>query len=169
MSTSAVTGDTAGREPAAARTVRAKEFSFPVTVEWVGGRRVAAHVDGKQRVEIAPPPVFRGTDPSAWSPEDFFVAAAASCLAVTFTGLAERDGLAYGGLKVDGTGVCGRRDDGRFGFTRLLLRVEVETDPADEPRARALAEKAEATCLVSASLDLPVEAVVAWAPLDPPA
>ncbi len=45
--------------------------------------------------------MFRGTDPATWSPEDFFVAAAASCLAVTFTGLAARAGLSYSKLKVD--------------------------------------------------------------------
>jgi organic hydroperoxide reductase OsmC/OhrA len=143
-----------------AGTVRVKEFHFPLTVEWVGGRRVAATVEGKESVEIAPPPVFRGTDPSTWSPEDFLVAAAASCLAVTFTGLAERDGCRYRRLKVDGDGVCGRRDDGHVGFTRLLLSFEVEVDPADRDRARALAEKAEETCLVSASLDFPVEAAI---------
>jgi organic hydroperoxide reductase OsmC/OhrA len=65
--------------------VRAKEFRFPLTVEWLGGRRVAAGVEGKETVEIAPPPVFRGSDPTAWSTEDFLVAAAASCLAVTLT------------------------------------------------------------------------------------
>ena len=140
--------------------VRSKEFEFPLTVEWVGGRRVAARVEGKQPVEIAPPPVFRGTDPTAWSPEDFLVAAAASCLAVTFTGLAERDGLSYRNLKVDGTGNCGIRPDGHFGFTRLQLQFSVETDPADQAHARALAEKAESTCLVSASLDLPVETTI---------
>jgi organic hydroperoxide reductase OsmC/OhrA len=140
--------------------VRAKEFAFPLTVEWLGGRRVVAKVDGKQPVEIMPPPVFRGTDPTAWSPEDFLVAAAASCLAVTFTGLAERDGLTYDNLKVDGTGICGKRSDGHFGFTRLQLQFAVETDPTDEARARALAEQAEETCLVSASLDLPVETAV---------
>ncbi len=145
---------------AATSTVRPKEFHFPLSVEWVGGRRVSARVEGKPSIEITPPPVFRGTDPATWSPEDFFVAAAAGCLAVTFTGLAEHDGLVYTRLKVDGDGVCGRRDDGRFAFTRLRLRLEVETDPADAGRARALAEKAEATCLVSASLDLPVETVV---------
>lgn len=74
--------------------VRPKEFHFPLSVEWTGGRRVAARVDGKAAIEITPPPVFQGTDAATWSPEDFFVAAAASCLAVTFTGLAERAGLA---------------------------------------------------------------------------
>ncbi len=137
--------------------VRPKEFHFPLSVEWLGERRVAARVEGKPAIEVTPPPVFRGTDPSAWSPEDFFVAAAASCLAVTFTGLAARAGLSYTSLRVDGDGIAGTRSDGRFGFTRLLLRLDLETDPADEAQARALAEEAERTCLVSASLDLPVE------------
>lgn len=143
-----------------ATTVRAKEFHFPLTVEWIGERRVAAQVDGKPAIEIAPPPVFRGTDPATWNPEDFFVAAAASCLAVTFTGLVARAGLSYSGLKVDADGVCGRRSDGRFGFTRIELRLELETDEADEAQARELAEQAEQTCLVSASLDLPVETLI---------
>jgi organic hydroperoxide reductase OsmC/OhrA len=137
--------------------VRPKEFHFPLTVEWIGERRVSTQVAGKTAIEITPPPVFRGTDPAAWSPEDFFVAAAASCLAVTFTGLAARAGLSYSKLKVDADGIAGMRTDGRFGFTRLLLRLEVETDPAEREQARQLAEEAEATCLVSASLDLPVE------------
>lgn len=138
--------------------VRPKEFHFPLTVEWTGGRRVAARVDGKDAIEITPPPVFRGTDPSTWSPEDFFVAAAASCLAVTFTGVAERAGLEYAGLTVDADGVCGRREDGRFGFTRLELRLGLESDDPEE--AQRLVEQAEENCLVSVSLDLPVETVV---------
>jgi len=138
--------------------VRPKEFHFPLSVEWIGERRVAARVAGKSAIEITTPPVFRGTDPTTWSPEDFFVAAAASCLAVTFTGLAARAGLSYAKLKVDGDGVAGRRGDGRFGFKRLLLRLQIETERAEE--ARQLAERAEATCLVSASLDLPIETLI---------
>ena len=133
---------------------RAKEFHFPLAVEWVGGRRVQARVDGKPGIEIAPPPVFRGADPTAWSPEDFLVAAAASCLAITFTGLAERAGVAYAGLRVEADGVAGVRGDGRFGFTRLALQMTVEGESPEE--IRRLAEKAEETCLVSASLGLPV-------------
>jgi organic hydroperoxide reductase OsmC/OhrA len=145
---------------ASTSSVRPKEFRFPVTVEWLGERRVATHVEGKPAIEITPPPVFHGSDPATWSPEDFFVAAAASCLAVTFTGLAARAGLRYASLSVDGDGVAGQRADGRFCFTRLLLRLDVETDPADETQARRLAEQAEQTCLVSASLDLPIETAI---------
>lgn len=138
--------------------LRAKQFHFPVGVEWTGGRRVAAQVEGKPPIEIAPPPVFRGTDPATWSPEDFLVAAAASCLAVTFTGLAERAGLEYAELAVDADGVCSRRDDGRFGFTRLELRLALASDAPEE--ARRLATQAEEDCLISASLALPVETVI---------
>jgi organic hydroperoxide reductase OsmC/OhrA len=141
-----------------APAVRQKEFHFPLSAEWIGERRVAARVPGKPAIEISPPPVFRGTDPTAWSPEDFLVAAAASCLAITFTGLAARAGLTFTSLKVDGDGIAGARSDGRFGFTRLLLRLQMESDQAEQ--ARRLAEQAEATCLVSASLDLPVETLI---------
>jgi len=141
-------------------TTRAKEFAFPLSVEWTGGRRVEVNVEEKQTLDVAPPTVFRGDDPTIWSPEDLLVAAAASCLAVTFTGLADREGLTYTRLAVDGTGVCSTRSDGRFGFTGLALHMLVVTAEPDEARARALAEKAEATCLVSASLDVPVETVI---------
>jgi organic hydroperoxide reductase OsmC/OhrA len=141
-------------------TIAPKEFHFPLVVEWVDERRVAARAEGKPAIEITSPPVFHGTDPSLWSPEEFFVAAAASCLAVTFTGLAARDRLTYTGLKVEGDGVVGRRADGRFGFTQVLLRLELETDPIQAARARELAEQAEKKCLVTVSLDLPVDTVI---------
>jgi organic hydroperoxide reductase OsmC/OhrA len=137
--------------------VRPKEFHFPLAVEWLHDRRVVTHVVGKQAIQVTPPPEFSGVDPSTWSPEDFFVAAAASCLAVTFTGLAEKAGLAYTRLRVDADGVAGLRDDGRFGFRKVLLHLRLQVAPADEEHARGLAERAESKCLVAASLDLPVE------------
>ena len=137
-------------------SVRPKEFHFPLTVDSVGGRRVRVDVEGKQPVEVCPPIVFSGEDPATWSPEDFFVAAAASCLAVTFTGIAARACLDYDDLTVAADGVCGQRPDGHFGFTSLWLRLELVTTE-DETEARTLAERAEEACLVAASLDVPIE------------
>ena len=134
-----------------------REFHFPAAVAWEGGRRTSARVEGKHSIEIAPPPEFRGTDPETWSPEDFSTTSAASCLAVTFTGLAERAGVPLRSLEVCGDGVVGRREDGRFGFVRLEQHVNLATDAGFEEQARALVEEAEAGCLVAVSLDLPVD------------
>lgn len=140
--------------------VRYREFRFPVEIAWDGGRRTTARVEGKQAVPIATPPEFRGTDPGLWSPEDAFVAAAGSCLAVTIAALAEREDLALTGLSIQADGVVGRRADGRFGFVRIEQTVELETDAGNEEAARALVAKAQDGCLVTVSLDLPVQTTV---------
>jgi len=138
----------------------AREFRFPVAIVWDGGRRATARVEGKQPLPLATPPEFRGTDPDLWSPEDAFVAAAGSCLVVTIAALAEHDRLPLRRLDVRAEGVAGRRPDGRFGFLRIEQTVELETDAGYEDAARALVAKAEDGCLVSVSLDLPVETTI---------
>lgn len=140
--------------------VRHKEFRFPVDVVWQAGRRTSARVTGKDPLQIATPPEFRGTDPQVWSPEDAFVAAAGSCLAVTIVALAEREQLPLRGLSVRADGVVGRRPDGRFGFVRIEQTVEVKTNVGYEDAARALVARAEDGCLVTVSLDVAVETTV---------
>ena len=140
--------------------VRPKEFPFSVEVVWEGGRRTRAYVAGKHALQIATPPEFRGTDPDLWSPEDAFVAAAASCLALTIAALAEHEELPLADLSVQAEGVIGRREDRRFGFVRIEQTVTLETEPGREQAARALVAKAEDGCLVTVSLDLPVETTI---------
>jgi organic hydroperoxide reductase OsmC/OhrA len=137
-----------------------REYRFGVDVAWDGGRRTTATVDGKQPLDIATPPEFRGTDPDVWSPEDAFVAAAASCLAVTIAALAEAQQLPLHNLDVHADAVVGRRGDGRFGFVRIEQTVVLETDLELHDAARAVVAKAEETCLVAVSLALPVETTV---------
>lgn len=141
--------------------MRVKEQAFPVEVGWRERRTVGVDVDGKDSLTVATPPQFhRDADPTVWSPEDLFVGAAASCLAVTIAGAAERDGLALEQLRVHATGVTGERDDGRYGFTRIEQSVLVVVRPGDEERARAIVERAEERCLVRVSLDVEVETAV---------
>jgi peroxiredoxin-like protein len=147
--------------------VRYREFRFPVTIGWDGARRTTARVEGKEPLRIATPPEFHGTDPELWSPEDAFVAAAGSCLAVTIAALAERAELPLRDLSIHAEGVVGHRPDGRFGFVRIEQAVELTTDPGREEDARELVVKAEASCLVSVSLDLPVETAVEIRALQP--
>ncbi len=143
-----------------AAQIRHRGFRFPVRIAWDGGRRTTAHIDGKAPLRIATPPEFKGTDPDLWSPEDAFVAAAGSCLAVTIAALAEREELPLLELSVRAEGVAGRRPDGRFGFTRIEQTVAAETDGDHADALQAVIAKAEETCLVSVSLDLPVETTV---------
>ncbi len=137
-----------------------REYRFGLDVAWDGGRRTTATVEGKQPLDIATPPEFRGTDPDVWSPEDAFVAAAASCLAVTIAALAEARQLPLYNLDVHAEGVVGRRADDKLGFIKIEQTVELETDPEQQDSARAVVTKAEQTCLVSVSLALPVETTV---------
>ena len=146
-----------------------REYRFPVDVAWDGGRRTTASVEGKQPLDIATPPEFKGTDPDVWSPEDAFVAAAASCLAVTIAALAERQELPLHNLDVHAEGVVGRREDGAFGFTAIEQSVELETEAGRQEAARELVAKAEATCLVTVSLALPVETTVSIRTAEPAA
>lgn len=146
---------------------RHKEFPFPVEIEWDAGRRTTARVDGKPPLQIATPPEFRGTDPELWSPEDAFVAAAGSCLAVTIAALAERDRLVLHGLSVKAQGIVGRRPDGRFGFVRIEQTVFLDVDAGDAKAAAELVARAEDGCLVAVSLDLPVATTVEIRPRVP--
>ena len=138
----------------------AHEFRFPVEVVWEGGRRTTVQVEGKQPLPVAVPPEFRGTDPGLWSPEDALVAAAGSCLAVTIAAQAERAQVPLRRIAVHADGVVGRRPDGRFGFVRLEQLVSLETDAGLEDAAREVVAKAEEGCVVSISLDIPIETTV---------
>jgi peroxiredoxin-like protein len=149
--------------------VRYREFRFPVEIGWDGGRRTTARIEGKPQLQIATPPEFRGTDPELWSPEDAFVAAAGSCLAVTIAGLAEREQLPVRDLAVSAEGVVGHRADGRFGFVRIEQTVTLATDAGHEDAARTLVAKAEDSCLVTVSLDLPVHTTAEIRTLPPAA
>jgi uncharacterized OsmC-like protein len=141
--------------------MKAKEHSFPVEVELHRGRTVCAGVEGKDELVVMPPQVFYGdADPTAWSPEDLLVAAAASCLAVTITGVAERDELPVVDLSVDAAGVVSRRDDGRYGFKRIEQHVRISVPAGEAEHARKVVERAEASCLVAASLDCEMQTEV---------
>ena len=137
---------------------RSKEYTFPVRVEWVSGRTVVAGVLGKPALLVSPPVEFNAeADPEVWSPEDLFCNAAATCLAVGIARLAAAAEVPLVDLAVSAEGTVTRREDGRFGFTRLEQVVELCVEPEHEEAARELVERAEAGCLVAASLDVAVE------------
>jgi len=137
-------------------TTKTKAYDFPLSLRWLAGRRTMLTVQGKDELEVAPPPEFKGGVEGVWSPEDLLVGSIASCFAVTFLRLADQRGALLRGLDVRASGHVEQRDDGRFGFTEAVLHVVVDIDSGSEDQVAAAAEIAEQGCLVSCSLDFPV-------------
>ena len=133
-----------------------KTLQFPVSIDWMGGRLVRAAVAGKETIPIATPPEFKGTDEGVWSPEDFLVAAAASCFTVTFLAVAERRGIAVHDVAVDAVGRMGIGEDGKLGFVSVDLSAHLAVDPGQEEAAVDAARRAEEGCFVSQALSIPV-------------
>lgn len=137
---------------------RAKEYTFPVRVEWMTGRTVVAGAPGKPALQVSPPVEFNpAADPAVWSPEDLFCNAEATCLAVGIARLAAAAEVQLFDLSVLAEGTVTQRPDGRFGFTKIEQRVELEVAAGQETPAREIVARAEAACLVAASLDVTID------------
>lgn len=102
------------------------------------------------------PPEFGGPE-GYWSPESLLTAAVADCFVLSFRAVARASKLDWTSLECDVTGVLDRVEK-RLCFTRFSIeaRLAIPDDAAREKAAKLL-EKAEANCLVSASLSAPVE------------
>ena len=137
-------------------TTSARAYDFPLTVRWISGRRTVASVHGKDDLEVATPPEFRGGVEGVWSPEDLLVASVASCFTVTLLAIAERHGIPLRGVEADARGHVTQRRDGPFGFTEIVLHAVVDTEVGFEHDVRDAAEAAERGCLIGCSVDFPV-------------
>jgi organic hydroperoxide reductase OsmC/OhrA len=137
-------------------TTTPQAYDFPVAVRWLSGRRTLASVPGKEDLQIATPPEFRGGVAGVWSPEDLLVASIGSCFAVTLAAVAERRGIPLRTLEIDASGHVTARSDGPFGFTEVVVHAAIETEAGFENDVREAAEAAELGCLVASSVDFPV-------------
>jgi peroxiredoxin-like protein len=132
-------------------SVRAKSYSYPMSVMWTGEKKGTMTVTGKPSVEVATPPEFKGHQ-GIWSPEDLFVASVNSCLMTTFLAFADRAGLGFEKFESDAEGLL-EFVDGRFLFTKIVVRPRVALRSAeDKGKAEEILHKAERNCLVSNSL-----------------
>lgn len=137
-----------------------KEFQFPVSIRWRGGRLARADAEGHESLEIATPPEFRGGLEGHWSPEDLLVASTASCFALTLAAVSEKRQTPLLDISIGATGHMGRRQDGRLGFTVIELHAVIETLSGSEQAVAAAAKAAEEHCLISQALDVPVHVVL---------
>lgn len=110
---------------------------------------------GVPPLRSAPPPQFDGPG-DAWSPEQFLLAAVATCFLFTLRAVARASKLEFLDLELDVEGTVDR-PKGSTRFTEIVLRAELVVPAGTDPaRARAVLDKTESACLVSASLATPV-------------
>jgi peroxiredoxin-like protein len=110
---------------------------------------------GMPDLRSAPPADFGGPG-DAWSPEHLFMAAIETCLLFTLRAVARASNLQFSSLAVSGAGTVDRQA-GVTRFTEVVLRAKlVVPEGTDKERAHRILEKAEKSCLVSASISTPI-------------
>lgn len=107
---------------------------------------------GLPELSTTPPPQFGGPQGS-WSPETLLVASVANCFILTFGAVARASRLDWSRIECDAEGVLDRVD-GVTRFTRFNLVARLAVPPGtDQDKADRLLRKAEAVCLITASLN----------------
>ncbi len=133
-----------------------ESHEYTVKVDWTHERIGKMFVEGKPEVEVAAPPEFDGPE-GIISPEDLFVAAAASCMMTTFATFANKMRFEYKSFSCIGKGTLERVEKG-FEFTKILLKTTVGVDSEDlVSKAERALELSGKYCLVTNSLKFHTE------------
>ena len=110
---------------------------------------------GAPALRSAPPKDFDGPG-DAWSPEHLLLAAVETCFMFTFRAIAQASKFEFLSLELSGSGTVDRKD-GATRFTEIVLRPRLRLPKGANPeRAKRMLEKGEKTCLVTASLSVPL-------------
>jgi peroxiredoxin-like protein len=128
------------------------------TVELSGGPSGygSLETDGLPEIRIAPPQQYGGPG-DAWTPEHLLLASVEACFLFTFRAVAKAAHVDFEYLELSSEGTVDRQD-GRTKFTSIVLRPRIVIgSDADPERVKQLLHKAEHACLVSASLETPVQ------------
>ena len=127
------------------------------------------------RVDMKGKPSIRGTaalpfrgDPSLPNPEELLVASLSACHFLSYVALCARAGINVIAYEDEAEGTMDRVDR-VVRFTEVKLRPKVTIAPGSDPeKARALHERAHATCFIASSVNFPVRhepAITAAAPV----
>lgn len=128
---------------------------FPVLIRRLESGLVRVTAAGKPDLRVAVPPELHGRHEGLWSPEDLLAASVASCWAVTFDAVAAHRGIPIHDVETRAAAVVDRVE-GRFRVTGVELSATIETEPGRVEDARRAGERAEAACLISGALAVPV-------------
>ena len=134
-----------------------KPLPHRYTVRIAGGPlgRATLASAGVPDLDTAAPADFGGPG-DAWSPEQLLLASVEACFLLTFRAIAQASRIEFASLAIDAEGIVDRANGG-MRFTEIVLRPRLTLPAAaDTARVRRALEKAEASCLVAASLSTPV-------------
>lgn len=122
----------------------------------VYGRDFQAEVAGKPPLQGSADPAFRG-DPARHNPEDWMLAAVASCHMLSYLALCARHRLQVLAYEDDSAATLVPTPDGGGAFEAFELhpRVTIAAD-ADAALATQLHQRAHALCFIARSLAVPV-------------
>ncbi|TFF68231.1 OsmC family peroxiredoxin [Candidatus Thorarchaeota archaeon] len=134
-----------------------ESHTYEVKIDWTHDRIGDLIIEDKPTVQIATPPEFEGGVPGIISPEDLFVASAATCMMTTFVTFSKKMRFEFESFSCKGIGTLERGEKG-FEFTRILLKstVTVESEDLVSKAERAL-ELAGKYCLVANSMKCQVD------------
>jgi len=116
------------------------------------GAGAALAADNLPGIVSFPPEEFGGPG-NQWSPEALLTASVVDCFILNFGVIASASKFEWIALEARTTGTLDRAE-GKLRFTRFDTHAELTVaSDANRERAKLLLEKAEATCLISNSLN----------------
>ncbi len=128
---------------------------YKAFLEWTQDRNASLSAANQPRIVGGPPPQFDGSA-SHWSPEELLLSSIQLCLMTTFFSIISRKNLVIQSYKSEIEGTLEKTADG-LRFTRISLRADVESE--DAAKAREFLQTAKKYCIISNSLNVPVELV----------
>ena len=133
-----------------------ESHKYHVRVDWTSEREGELTLERKPKMVVASPPEFGGPE-GIISPEDLFVASAATCFMTTFIHFVDKMHIEHKSFSCEGVGTLEKGEKG-FQFTRILLKSTVVIDSEDlRPKMERALELAEEYCLVSNSMKCPTD------------
>lgn len=146
----------------------AQDAIFAGRLEWGGhptdrpftyesfDRATRLQFDGGAAIDASAPGQFHGDDRFA-NPETLMLGSLMQCHFLTFMAVAAKSGATVLSYSDSGSGLLGRKDNGKTGFTSVTLRPKVAfADPAHAARLAEYHERAHRNCFMSNSVNFPV-------------
>ncbi|MEX2685038.1 MAG: OsmC family protein [Candidatus Sigynarchaeota archaeon] len=134
---------------------------YKVELEWLNDTanpykrmaRMGSTADKLPEIICVTPPEFKKGIANHWSPEHLFVSSCVACFFTTFMSISESSNLPVKSFKVGGMGILAKDKDGKSAMTKLDLYPEIVLEKdGDIEKAKKVAEKAEANCLIANSM-----------------